>query len=133
MAFATYQDVEARWRTLTAEEQARANVLLEDASNMLISMVTIDVSDQQQAKNLKQVCANMVIRSMVASASETYGVDELHATMGPFGQTAKFANPNGDLYVTKQERKLLGIRGGKGRILRPAIGGDLIAQLPNAL
>lgn len=133
MAFATYQDVEARWRTLTAEEQARAEVLLEDASNMLIGMVTIDVSDQQQAKNLKQVCANMVIRSMVASASETYGVDELHATMGPFGQTAKFANPNGDLYVTKQERKLLGIRGGKGRILRPAIGGDLIAQLPNAL
>lgn len=133
MAFATYQDVEARWRTLTAEEQARAEVLLEDASNMLIGMVTIDISDQQQAKNLKQVCANMVIRSMVASASETYGVDELQATMGPFGQTAKFANPNGDLYVTKQERKLLGIRGGKGRILRPAIGGDLIAQLPNAL
>ena len=133
MAFATYEDVEARWRTLTAEEQARAEVLLEDASNMLIGMVTIDISDQQQAKNLKQVCANMVIRSMVASASETYGVDELHATMGPFGQTAKFANPNGDLYVTKQERKLLGIRGGKGRILRPAIGGDLIAQLPNAL
>lgn len=133
MAFATYEDVEARWRTLTAEEQARAEVLLEDASNMLIGMVTIDISDQQQAKNLKQVCANMVIRSMVASASETYGVDELHATMGPFGQTAKFANPNGDLYVTKQERKLLGIRGGRGRILRPAIGGDLIAQLPNAL
>ena len=82
MAFATYQDVEARWRTLTAEEQARAEVLLEDASNMLIGMVTIDVSDQQQAKNLKQVCANMVIRSMVASASETYGVDELHLLTG---------------------------------------------------
>lgn len=133
MAFATYADVEARWRTLTADEQARATVLLDDASNMLISMVTIDASDQQQAANLKQVCANMVIRSMVASTSDAYGVDELHATMGPFGQTAKFANPSGDLYLTKQERKMLGIRGGKGRMLSPAIGGDLVAQLPHAL
>ena len=133
MAFATYQDVEARWRTLTADEQARATVLLEDASNMLISMVTIDASDQQQAANLKQVCANMVIRSMISSSSDAYGVGELKAGLGPFDQTVKFANPNGDLYPTKQERKMLGIRGGEGRILRPAIGGDLVAQLPHAL
>jgi hypothetical protein len=59
---------------------------------------------------------------MVASASSAFGVDELQATMGPFGQTAHFANPNGDMYLTKLDKKLLGIGGGKGRILYPSYG-----------
>ena len=120
MAFATYADVEARWRTMTAAEQAKATVLLEDASSILSTLVAVDATNEQQAANLKQVCCSMVIRSMVAAASDAYGVDELQGTMGPFGQTAHFANPNGDLYLTKLERRLLGIGGGKGRILYPA-------------
>lgn len=122
MAFATYADVEARWRTLTAAEQAKATVLLGDASNILSTLVSVDGSDEQQTANLRQVCCSMVIRSMVAGASDAFGVDELQATMGPFGQTAHFSNPNGDLYLTKLERKLLGIGGGKGRVLYPAYG-----------
>ena len=122
MAFATYTDVEARWRTLTAAEQAKANTLLDDASNVLSTLVTVDATDEQQAKILKQVCCSMVIRSMVAGASDAFGVEELQATMGPFSQTAQFSNPNGDLYLTKLERKLLGIGGGKGRILYPSYG-----------
>ena len=57
---------------------------------------------------------------MVASASSAYGVDELQATMGPFGQTAHFANPNGDMYLTKLDKRILGIGGSRGRILHPA-------------
>lgn len=122
MAFATYEDVEGRWRTLTAEEQTRATALLDDAATILSGMVTVDDCDVHQAAALNLVSCNMVIRSMVASASSAFGVDELQATMGPFGQTAHFANPNGDMYLTKLDKKLLGIGGGKGRILRPAYG-----------
>ena len=122
MAFATYTDIEARWRTLTAEEQAKATTLLDDASVVLAGLVTVDDSDEQQAACLKMVSCSMVIRSMVASESNAYGVDELSATMGPFGQTAHFANPNGDMYLTKLEKKMLGIGGGKGRILHPDYG-----------
>ena len=89
---------------------------------MLTALVAVDETDERQAGLLRQVCCSMVIRSMVASASSTYGIDELQATMGPFGQTAKFANPNGDMYLTKLERRLLGIGGGRGRILHPAYG-----------
>lgn len=124
MAFATYEDVEGRWRTLTADEQERATVLLEDAATILTSMVEVDGEDAQQAEALRLVSCNMVIRSMVASASSAFGVDELQATMGPFGQTAHFANPNGDMYLTKLDKKLLGIGGGKGRILYPSVGGS---------
>lgn len=122
MAFATFEDVEGRWRTLTADEQTRATSLLDDAATILCSMVDIKPCDTQQAAALKLVSCNMVIRSMVASESSAFGVDELQATMGPFGQTAHFANPNGDMYLTKLDKKLLGIGGGKGRILHPAYG-----------
>lgn len=122
MAFATYEDVEARWRTLTAEEQTRVVELLNDASTILSGMVVVDDADREQAAALKLVSCNMVIRSMVAASSSAFGVDELQATMGPFGQTAHFANPNGDMYLTKLDKKLLGIGGGKGRILHPAYG-----------
>lgn len=122
MAFATYEDVEGRWRTLTADEQVRATTLLEDAATILSGMVDVDEADTKQAAALRLVSCNMVIRSMVASASSAFGVDELQATMGPFGQTAHFANPNGDMYLTKLDKKLLGIGGGKGRILHPAYG-----------
>ena len=122
MAFATYSDIEARWRTLTADEQTKATTLLDDASVILAGLVTVDDGDTQQAARLKMVCCSMVIRSMVASESDAYGVDELSATMGPFGQTAHFSNPNGDMYLTKLEKRLLGIGGGKGRILHPDYG-----------
>ena len=122
MAFATCTDIEARWRMLTADEQAKATTLLDDASAILAGLVTVDDGDEQQAARLKMVCCSMVIRSMVASESDAYGVDELSATMGPFGQTAHFANPNGDMYLTKLEKRLLGIGGGKGRILYPGCG-----------
>lgn len=122
MAFATYEDIEARWRTLTADEQTRATTLLDDAAVMLNRLVVVDASDMEQADALKIVSCNMVIRSMVASASSAFGVDELQATMGPFGQTAHFANPSGDMYLTKLDKRLLGVTGGKGRILHPAYG-----------
>lgn len=122
MAYATYEDVEARWRTLTADEQERATMLLEDAATILDGVAVIDAADMQQAAALKLVSCNMVIRSMVASASSAFGVDELQATMGPFGQTAHFANPSGDMYLTKLDKRLLGVTGGKGRILHPAYG-----------
>lgn len=126
MAYATVEDIEARWRMLTADEQSLAQTLLDDASVMLARLVTIDESDEQQATLLKQVSCSMVIRSMVSSASSAYGIEQVQSTMGPFAQNVRFANPNADLYLTKMEKQLLGIVGGsgKGRILYPSIGGD---------
>lgn len=124
MAFASYTDIEARWRTLTADEQARATTLLGDASNMLLALVRVDESDGQQQALLKQVCCSMVIRSLVAGESTAFGVDNMQATMGPFSQQMHFTNPNGDLYLTKSEKHLLGIGHSVGRILYPDLGRD---------
>ena len=112
MAFATIEDLEARWRTLSEAEVPKATALLDDASAILVAQVDVDPTDEQQATLLKVVCCSMVTRSMVASESDVYGISQLDYGMGPFSQAAHFSNPNGDLYLTAQERQLLGIGSG---------------------
>ena len=111
MAFATVADLEARWgKELTQAEEAQASVLLDDAAAILTALVRcIDPDDETQEANLRQVSCNMVKRAMSSAASSAFGIDQATATMGPFSQRVEYANPSGDLYVTKAERAVLGI------------------------
>ena len=109
MAFATVADLEARWRSLTEAEEAQASVLLDDAAAYLQALVEVDTDDEVQAANLKMVSCNMVKRAMSSSASDAFGVTNATATMGPFSQQVAYANPSGDMYVSKSERAILGI------------------------
>ena len=110
MAFATVDDLAARMgRELTETEEAQASVLLDDAAAMLMALVSIDPDNEVQAANLKRVSCAMVQRAMMVGSGGGYGVTEATATMGPFTQRVNYANPSGDLYVTKAERASLGI------------------------
>ena len=109
MAFATVADLEARWRDLSDAEEAQASVLLDDAAAYLQALVEVDTDDEVQAANLKMVSCNMVKRAMSSSASDAFGVTNATATMGPFSQQVAYANPSGDMYVSKSERAILGI------------------------
>lgn len=121
MAFADVSDLESRWRELSTDEEARANVLLGDASVMLSALVNVDSSDYEQSEILKMVCCNMVIRSMSATAADSFGVSQTSITAGPYTQSFSYSNPSGDLYLTRLEKRLLGI-GGKIGIARPSYG-----------
>lgn len=123
MAFADVSDIQARWRTLTSAEQARAAVLAEDASAMLASMVDFDVADLGQMELLKVVCCNMVIRAMSASESEAFGADSMTVTAGPYTQTYSYSNPSGDMYLTRAEKRMLGVSGGYIGSIRPMMAG----------
>lgn len=54
------------------------------------------------------VCA-MVARTVPADGME--GVHTLQTSVGPFQDSVRLANPGGDLYLTKGERRDLGIGG----------------------
>lgn len=120
MAFAEVSDLEARWRTLSESEAEQAETLLADASAMLSRLVTVDSSDAAQAELLKIVTCDMVKRSM--ASSEAIGVDQFSITAGPYSQTQHFAAPSGDLYLTKLEKRLLGITSSYIGSIRPKIG-----------
>ena len=109
MAYALVSDVEARWRDLTTSEESRASVLIDDASAMLAALVNVDPNDAEQAHLLKTVCCDMVIRAMAATESDMFGVSQASMTAGPYTQSMSYSNPSGDMYLTKLEKRLLGI------------------------
>lgn len=123
MAYATYEDLQARWRTLTESEQATATVLLDDAAAIIDAYVLIDTENEGQMERAKYVSCSMVRRSMMVSESDLVGINQASATMGPFSQQATFANPTGDLYLTAQEKAMLGAGSSFIGAVRAKIGG----------
>ena len=111
MAYATVDDLEARFGTLTESERSTADVLLGDAAVYLDALVCVDPCNTHQANALMVVSCNMVHRAMQQS-NALFGVQQATATMGPFSQTAQYANPSGGLYVSAAEKALLGADGG---------------------
>ena len=118
-AFATPEDLEKRWRPLLGPERDRAATLLEDASVMLraefpditarTTAVPPALPELDPAVPRIVVC-KMVKRSMLASVDQP-PVTAQQQSAGPYAQSLTFANPTGDLYLTKAERRMLGYGG----------------------
>lgn len=113
--FATVADLEVRWHTLSESEKATAEVLLGDASNLILSecpsanYVDDDDTAEQATRTatLKRITCSIVKRAMIDGASDGPSVSERDQNAGPFGLREKFSNPTGDLFLTKSERKSL--------------------------
>lgn len=118
-AFASVEDLEARWRTLTTDEQAMAQVELLDATAYIAGQlrkydVPIDGSDEVQAQLLAKVTCDVVRRSMSPRLDSMSGTPmapytEATVTADVFTESYKFANPLGDYYLTGAEKSALGI------------------------
>lgn len=116
VAFAEVSDLERRWRPLSDSEKSTAAALLEDASEIVradCSDAGVNADAIAAARTRMVVCA-IVKRAMHAAASEVAdGVTTFSSGTGPFTESLTFANPTGDLYLTKAEKRRLGI--GKAR------------------
>lgn len=111
MAYAEVSDIEVRLgRTFTADEQANVQALLDGASAVLNKLVILDDTTEQN-ELLKFVCTNMVSRA-VDSGVDVYGASQASMTAGPYTQSYSFNTPSGDMYLTKLEKRLLGITSG---------------------
>ena len=119
MAYATIEDLEARWHPLGESERARASVLLDDAAVYIDSLIDCDAHILDQA--LVIVSCNMVMRSMIAAEGSAYGVKQETISADIYSQSLSYANPNGDLYLTAQEKRLLGVTGSYLTSMRPSI------------
>lgn len=110
MAFATVADVEVRWKTLNAAEKARCEVLLADANAKMIQAGADATStDESYSQVCKAVCCQMVIRAM--QSADFLGLTSESISAGEYSQSYSYANPTGDLYLTAQEKRDIGVSG----------------------
>jgi hypothetical protein len=109
--FATVSDLESRWRPLSAAEAQRATVLLGDASAVIRAECPDAVTDPDETmiEKVIMVCCAMARRALQASLADLgEGVASVQLTAGPFATAVSYANPSGDVYLTKRERRVLG-------------------------
>lgn len=103
--FAASDDVAARWRTLSTDEAAVANVLAGDASEMIRERWTDTdariASGDLLIESVTRVVAGMVKRAMINADAE--GLESRSVTAGPFAQSDKFANPLSSLFFTASD------------------------------
>lgn len=121
--FATAEDLENAWRPLSDTEKTRATYLLGKASRQLRAEAsTLDVRtvlapdgpDYLDPDLVKDVVCAMVKRVMEAEASGMNAggpVESWQTSVGPFQDSFRYSNPTGDMYLTKAERRLLGVGG----------------------
>ena len=109
MSYATAQDVEAGFRTLSEDEQAKCTALLEEAA-LIIDSYNKDA--QEDAK--KVVSCRMVRRQLYDgdSGGVTYPMGATQGTASAMGYSQSWTmggGSSGELYLSKLEKKLLGV------------------------
>lgn len=125
--FATVAQLEARWRSLTTDEEARAIALLSDASTylaLLLGKSGIDYADASDtlAAAIQMVTCNIVKRMM--DVPDGPAMTQYSQGAIGYSESMSFANPSGDMYITKAERKMLGLRGSAIGSIRPLYATD---------
>ncbi|MBQ1297040.1 MAG: hypothetical protein IIY21_23545 [Clostridiales bacterium] len=104
MAYATYEDVQAR--TSSEIDEALCETLLEDAA------VIIDSYNQNASEDAKKVVScKMVIRA-IGNSSVDVPIGATQGSMSALGYSQSWtlsSGSTGELYVSKLEKKLLGV------------------------
>lgn len=108
MAYATYEDVQARMsRTLSESELNICTNLLDDAA------VIIDSTNTTKSDDIKKlVSIRMVIRALGDGVATGVPVGATQGSMSGLGYSSSWTLSSGavgQLYIGKDERKLLGI------------------------
>ena len=108
MAYATYQDVQARMsRTMSTDEQAICTNLLDDAA------VVIDAyNSNAKADNKKLVSIRMVMRALGDGESSGIPMGATQGSMAGLGYSQSWTiskGSTGEIYRAKLDKKLLGI------------------------
>ncbi|MGP5524642.1 Gp19/Gp15/Gp42 family protein [Glutamicibacter arilaitensis] len=110
--FATLEDLRLHWSELPAEREADAEQKLAEASIILRALYSgIDAKiaiGQVDSDVVKLIVCRMVKRSLLAAINDVEGVATRNETAGGVSMGISFSNPNGNLYLTKDDKNLLG-------------------------
>ena len=125
---ATVADYEARYGEV--EDEARVSALLQDATNIIASQpgFSTDGRDDTWWGVLETVTCSMVHRSLMSGSYA--GLSNVSQGAGGYTASVSVYNPGGDLYLTRNEKRALGIGGARIGTVAPAINGWYGSNLP---
>lgn len=111
-SYASVEDYEARYGEV--EDRDRVETLLSDATAFIDSQPGFSLvpSDYTQAVNLTRVCCSVVHRALVAG--DLSGFSQVSEGAVGYTASATVYNPGEDFYLTRADRRSLGI--GVGRV-----------------
>ena len=126
--FATVEDYEARYGKVDDEE--RISKLLQDATNIIATQPGFCDKNRDDTwwGVLETVTCAMVHRSMMAGSYA--GLSSVSQGAGGYTASVGVYNPGGDLYLTRNEKRALGIGGARIGSVAPAINGWYGSNLP---
>ena len=109
--FANVEDYEARYGEV--EDEARVSALLQDATNVIARQPGFELlgGDDTFVGVLETVTCAMVHRSLMSGAYA--GLSNVSQGAGGYTASVSVYNPGGDLYLTRNERRVLGLGGGR--------------------
>ena len=108
--FATVEQYEARYGEV--DDEARVSALLQDATNVIASQPGFAMREDETWQGvLETVTCAMVHRSMMSGAYA--GLSNVSQGAGGYTASVAVYNPGGDLYLTRNERRVLGLGGGR--------------------
>lgn len=114
--FATIYDISALWRTLTDDEETRAEALLPIVSDSLrveAQRVGKDLDELAEtpsfANVLKSVTVDVVARTLLTATNGEPTIQSTESALG-YSQSATFLVPGGGLFIKNTELARLGLR-----------------------
>lgn len=126
MTYATIDDIAALWRTMTVEEQTRADALLpvvcaslrSEAAKVGKNLDALVSQDENLAEVAKSVTVDVVAR-MLMTSTNSEPVTQISEGAGGYTASATFLVPGGGLFIKKSELARLGLRRQRFGVIEP--------------
>lgn len=126
-SYATVSDLEASWKELTSDEEARAEVILLQASNYLRQIAFNNGKDLDDnidgdptgvyGANVKMVVLSAAQRALAAPIDIVPDATQWSQSATPYSESMSFgSNISGSLYFKDKELKLLGLGSISGKM-----------------
>lgn len=132
--FASVAEYRARYPDDATDDGVLLEVLLEatDLISAELDEHVIDYTDPSESFSfrLRRICREVAHRA-IGSANDAdvpFGATELSQGADTFSASVKLANPYGDLFLTEQERRALGIGAQRACVISP-YGQDVPADM----
>lgn len=117
MNYATIDDMTALWRTMTADEQERAEQLLTvvsaslriEAKKVGKDLDALIEEDSDLGEVAKSVTVDVVARALMTSTDQE-PMTQFSQSAGGYSVSGSFLTPGGGLFIKKSELSRLGLK-----------------------